>query len=41
MYESNRMLEDGRELAAMANLLGSLILGIIAVRLGIWLARAA
>jgi fluoride exporter len=41
MYESNQMLEDGRELAALANIFGSLILGLIAVRLGIWLARPA
>ncbi len=37
-YESNALLEDGATLKALANLLGSLILGLAAVRLGIWLA---
>ena len=36
MYESNSLLETGSELKALANLLGSLLLGLIAVRLGMW-----
>jgi len=39
MFESNRLAEDGAGLQAMVNLLGSLILGIAAVRLGILVAR--
>lgn len=34
-YETSSLLEDGSELKAMLNLLGSLILGLVAVRLGI------
>ena len=37
-YESNALLEDGATLKALANLIGSLVLGLVAVRLGIWLA---
>ena len=39
MYESNRLVDDGAGLAAMLNLFGSLLLGILAVRLGMALAR--
>jgi CrcB protein len=39
MYESNRLADDGAGFAAIMNLLGSLILGIMAVRLGMMLAR--
>jgi CrcB protein len=38
MYESNDLLRKGSELAATANLLGSMVVGLLAVRLGIWLA---
>ena len=38
MYESNDLLRKGSELMATANLLGSLIVGLLAVKLGIWLA---
>ncbi len=37
-YESNALIEDGALAKALTNLLGSLILGLVAVRLGIWLA---
>jgi CrcB protein len=37
-YESNTLLEQGASLYATANLLGSLLLGLLAVRLGIALA---
>ncbi len=37
-YESNALLEDGATIKALANLIGSVVLGLIAVRLGIWLA---
>jgi CrcB protein len=39
MYESNRLIDDGAGLQATVNLIGSLVLGIVAVRLGILLAR--
>jgi CrcB protein len=39
MYESNRLADDGAGFAAIMNLLGSLIVGIMAVRLGMMLAR--
>jgi CrcB protein len=38
MYESNDLLRKGSELAATANLLGSMAVGLLAVRFGIWLA---
>ena len=38
MYESNRLLEDGSGIKATINLLGSVVLGLIAVRLGMMLA---
>ncbi|HEX4144847.1 MAG TPA: fluoride efflux transporter CrcB [Pirellulales bacterium] len=37
-YESNSLLEDGAGLKAGANLVGSVVLGLLAVRLGIWIA---
>ena len=36
MYESSSLLEDGSGIKAMLNLLGSVIIGLLAVRLGIW-----
>ena len=39
MYESNALLDDGAIIKSCLNLFGSLALGIIAVRLGIWLGR--
>jgi len=39
VYESNTLLEDGAGIKAMVNMLGSLAVGLIAVRLGIALAR--
>ena len=39
MFESNRLADDGAGLEALLNLLGSLALGLIAVRLGIAIAR--
>jgi CrcB protein len=38
-YESNNLLRDGDGLAGLTYLLGSLFLGLVAVRLGMWLAR--
>jgi len=37
MYESNSLLESGSSIKAMGNLIGSLVIGLIAVRFGIWL----
>ena len=37
MYESNSLLRDGAGIKATANLIGSLMLGLIAVKVGIWL----
>jgi CrcB protein len=37
-YESNALLEDGASLKAIVNMFGSLLLGLVAVRLGVWLA---
>ncbi len=37
-YESNSLLEDGAGLKALSNMVGSMFLGLIAVRAGIWLA---
>jgi fluoride exporter len=39
MYESSRLADEGAGLAAIVNLIGSLILGILAVRLGMMLAK--
>ena len=36
-YESNSLLQDGSGLKAMINMFGSLFLGLLAVRVGIWL----
>jgi CrcB protein len=37
MHESNALLESGSSIKALGNLIGSLVLGLIAVRFGIWL----
>jgi CrcB protein len=37
-FETNGLLEDGAGLKALANIVGSVVLGLVAVRLGIWLA---
>jgi CrcB protein len=39
MYESNQLASQGSEWEALVNLIGSLVLGILAVRAGIYLAR--
>lgn len=39
MYESNRLADDGAGFLAIMNLMASLTIGIIAVRLGMSLAR--
>ncbi|MGD0542451.1 MAG: fluoride efflux transporter CrcB [Tepidisphaeraceae bacterium] len=39
MYESNRLADDGAGFEAIMNLLGSLIVGIMAIRAGMMLAR--
>lgn len=41
MYESTRLADDGAGIEAILNLLGSLMLGILAVRFGMMLARWA
>lgn len=41
MYESNHLLDEGAGIAATVNLLGSVVLGILAVRAGMMLARWA
>ena len=38
-YESNSLLEDGASIKAIVNMLGSLLLGLLAVRVGVWLAN--
>jgi CrcB protein len=38
MFESNKLVSDGEIGKAFGNLLGSLILGLLAVRTGVWLA---
>jgi CrcB protein len=38
-YESNYLLSHGDRLAALTYLLGSLVLGLAAVQIGMWLAR--
>jgi fluoride exporter len=38
MFESNQLLDEGAGISGTVNLLGSLILGLIAVRLGIYFA---
>ena len=38
MYESNALLQSGSGIKAMLNLIGSLVLGLIAVKAGVWLA---
>ena len=37
MYESSSLLEDGSGIKAILNLMGSLVVGLLAVRFGIWL----
>jgi CrcB protein len=39
MFESTRLADEGAGIEAIMNLLGSLILGILAVRMGMLLAR--
>lgn len=41
MYESNQLIDDGAIIESVVNLLGSMIVGLLAVRVGIWLAKAA
>ena len=38
MFESNALISDGAGIKATINLLGSIVVGLAAVRLGIWLA---
>src|SRR5689334_7930847 len=38
MYESNALLASGSGIKAMLNLIGSLVLGLLAVKAGVWLA---
>ena len=37
MYESNSLMRDGADVKAGLNLVGSVVLGLIAVRAGMWL----
>jgi fluoride exporter len=39
MWESNKLLEEGAGYLAMLNIIGSLVVGLIAVRIGIAIAR--
>jgi CrcB protein len=39
MFESNKLIDEGAGIETTVNLVGSLVLGILAVRLGMWLAR--
>ncbi|HEX3724727.1 MAG TPA: fluoride efflux transporter CrcB [Pirellulales bacterium] len=36
-YESSALLQDGSAIKALFNMIGSVVLGLLAVRLGIWL----
>lgn len=38
MFESNQLIDNGQTFKAGGNLIGSLVLGLIAVRCGVWLA---
>lgn len=38
MYESSRQVSDGATLQAGVNLIGSVVLGYLAIQLGIWMA---
>jgi CrcB protein len=40
MFESNRLLEEKAYYEGIVNLFGSLFLGMLAVRLGVWMARS-
>ena len=37
MYESNKQLADGAGIQATVNILGSVVVGLVAIRLGIWM----
>ena len=39
MYESSRLADEGAGLEAIMNLLGSLMLGVLAIRAGMLVAR--
>lgn len=39
MYESNSLIEDGLQIKATMNVIGSIAVGLLAVRVGIWLGR--
>lgn len=41
MYESSRLVDEGAGLEALVNLVGSLVIGLLAVRLGVIVARHA
>lgn len=41
MYESSRLVDEGAGLEALVNLVGSLVVGLLAVRLGVIVARRA
>lgn len=38
VYESSLQLEDGSGMKAIVNMFGSILLGLLAIRLGMWLA---
>ena len=40
MLESWRLIEDGALLAAVGNIAGSVVLGVVAIVLGVWVGRA-
>ncbi len=37
MYESDVLLRDGATIKALVNVIGSVVLGLLAVRVGVWL----
>jgi CrcB protein len=39
MYESNSLIEDGLQIKATMNVIGSIVVGLAAVRVGVWLGR--
>jgi len=40
MYESSKLIDDGAGLEAIVNLVGSLVIGLVALRLGVIAARS-
>ncbi len=39
MFESNSLIEGGKQIQATINIVGSVLIGLLAVRLGVWLGQ--